>query len=201
MDRVVLRPRERADDTAPAFVDASFLPSRGMSLHHARARLPNRAMVDLVDGALSFAGAILLPFANRIRGRLESGGTTLETSVLGRRVHLPANWHGQQPGAEKCAMHGLLFDRPMRVAESGPDYVLAVLDAGDFDCHWPSRTYVQATATLSATPGVVGNGTEYRPRTAADWNRLAPVLHNPERRSPARAPAHSSGSPRAGHEL
>src|SRR5690349_10067122 len=99
MDRVVLRPRERADDTAAAFVDVSFLPSRGMSLHHARARLPNRATVDLVDGALSFAGAILLPFANRIRGRLEAGGTTIETSVLGRRVHLPANWSSQRPGA------------------------------------------------------------------------------------------------------
>lgn len=151
MDRVVLRPRASTQDAAPAFADVSFLPSRGMSLHHARARLSTHTTVDLVEGAPSFAGAILLPFANRIRGQLDSDGRTLETTVLGRRVRMPANWSGQRPGAEKCAMHGFLFDAPMRVAEGGPDYVVATLDAGDFGERWPSRTFVQVAATLYST--------------------------------------------------
>jgi aldose 1-epimerase len=151
MDRVVLQPRAGAQHADPAFVDLTFLPSRGMRLHRARARFSNQRTVDLIDGALSFAGAILLPFANRIRGRLEPGGTTLDTSVLGGRVRLPANWRGQRPGAAQCAMHGLLFDVPMRVVECGPHDVVATLDAGDFDGHWPSRTFVRVAATLDAT--------------------------------------------------
>src|SRR5436190_17178458 len=71
-----------------------------------------------------------------IRLRQSPGGTTLDTCVLGSRVRLPANWRGQRPGAAQCAMHGLLFDAPMRVAECGPHYVVATLDAGDFDGHW-----------------------------------------------------------------
>src|SRR5436190_14238927 len=53
-----------------------------------------------------------------IRLRQSPAGTTLDTCVLGSRVRLPANWRGQRPGAAQCAMHGLLFDAPMRVANA-----------------------------------------------------------------------------------
>lgn len=42
-----------------------------------------------------FGGALLLPFANRIRGRLLPDGCTLDTEILGRNVRLPADWHGK----------------------------------------------------------------------------------------------------------
>jgi aldose 1-epimerase len=151
MDAVVLQPRDRAQHNRPGFLDATFDPSRGLSIRQARARLPAREPVDLLHDSLSFSGAILLPFANRIRGQLEPDGCTLDANVLERRVRLPANWSGKQPCAEKCAIHGLMFDAPMRVAECGPDYVVGMLDAGDFDGHWPSRTFVQMTATLRST--------------------------------------------------
>ncbi|HUK33632.1 MAG TPA: aldose 1-epimerase [Vicinamibacterales bacterium] len=151
MNQVVLRPRERTQHGRPEFVEATLAPERGLRLIQARGHLRNGTSVDLLADSLSFAGAILLPFANRIRGQLEPDGRTIQTNVLGRRVCLPANWHGQRPGAETCAMHGLMFDTPMRVAELGPDYVVATLDAGNFDGHWPSRTFVQVTATLHAT--------------------------------------------------
>ena len=56
-----------------------------------------------------FGGAILLPFANRIRGRLLPDGGAIETKVLDKDIRLPADWHGKRPGAEKCAMHGLIL--------------------------------------------------------------------------------------------
>ena len=149
MDRVVLQPQSDGQQPAPGFIDVTFLPSQGMRLHRARARLSDGRTAELIDGSQSFAGAILLPFANRIRGRLEPDGTTLETLVLGRRVRLLANWRGQSPHAEPCAMHGLLYETPMRVVESGPHSVVATLDAGSFGGHWPSRTFVHVTATLN----------------------------------------------------
>jgi aldose 1-epimerase len=151
MDAIVLQPRDRAQRDVPSFVDATFLPSLGLRLDQARARIHDREPVDLLHDSLSFGGAILLPFANRIRGRLEPDGRTLDANVLHRRVRLPANWSGKEPGAEKCAIHGLMFDAPVRIAERGPDYVVGVLDAGDFAGHWPSRTFVQMTATLRSS--------------------------------------------------
>ncbi len=151
MGAVVLRPRDTAPRRTSAFLDATLDPTRGLRLLQARGCLPEIGTVNLLHEAAEFGGAILLPFANRIRGRLEPDGRTLDTSVLGRRVRLPANWRGTHAGAEWCAMHGLLYDTPMRVTECGTDYVVAMLDAGDFDGHWPSRTFVQITATLAAT--------------------------------------------------
>jgi galactose mutarotase-like enzyme len=151
MDAVVLHPRDRAQHNGPAFLDATFDPSHGLSIRHAHARLPGLDRVDLLHDSLSFGGAILLPFANRVRGRLEADRRTLDANVLNRRVRLPANWSGERPDAEKCAIHGLLFDAPMRVAECGLDYVIATLDAGDFGGCWPSRTFVQMTATVHPT--------------------------------------------------
>src|SRR5262252_10098130 len=151
METVVLRPRVGSESGRATFIDATFTPSCGLSLTQAHADLPRHGTVELLRESLSFGGAVLLPFANRIRGRLQPDGQTIDTDVLGRRVQLLANWSGKRPNAEKCAMHGMLFDQPMRVAESGPDYVVAVLDARDFNGHWPSRTYVQIAVTLAPT--------------------------------------------------
>lgn len=135
MDPVVLRPRDNAQPSRPAFVDATFLPSAGLRLSNARGALPGLGTVDLLDDSMSFGGAFLLPYANRVRGSLQSDGRTIATTVLGHRVHLPVNWRGQQPEAEPCAMHGLMYNTPMHVAERGADYVVAALDAGDFGWH------------------------------------------------------------------
>ena len=55
-------------------------------------------------------GAILLPYANRIRGTLSADGRTVTTRILGREVRLPANAGGRRPGAERYSMHGLILD-------------------------------------------------------------------------------------------
>jgi galactose mutarotase-like enzyme len=50
--------------------------------------------------------AVLLPYPNRIRGTLSADGKTIETVVAGRKLSLPANNHGKNPGAEVHALHG-----------------------------------------------------------------------------------------------
>src|SRR3954464_1951198 len=85
----------------PAFVEAQVLPGRGMMLLQARLRLPSGRVVDAIhapppeaaaqvlDGgpddfagskSFSFGGAILAPFANRIRGRALDGAREIETT-------------------------------------------------------------------------------------------------------------------------
>src|SRR5438045_1904923 len=113
---LVLRCGNGPKSHIPRFISAAVVPDRGMKVLQARAFLPGVGEIDLLHDA-PFGGALLVPFANRIRGRLSSDGTAIDTSVLGRRVRLPANWSGREAGAERCAMHGLMLDTPMQIIE------------------------------------------------------------------------------------
>jgi len=98
-------------------------------------------------------GAILLPFPNRIRGTLSADGKTIETNIGGKQVSLPANWHGKNPGAPVHAMHGLIFASKFEDVKhddgAGASNVSALLHAGDFSGHWPSKTDVRVRISLS----------------------------------------------------
>jgi aldose 1-epimerase len=149
----------------PVFLSAQILPGRGMMTLQLRAHLPQRGEVDLLaapplaearnllegdatgfpgNASFSMGGAILLPFANRIRGELAPDGKTLSADIHGRQVRLPANWGGRKPGAERYAMHGLLLasrvdDLERRTTEE-QDGLTASFHAGDFDHRWLSAT-------------------------------------------------------------
>jgi len=161
----------------PVFSRVEILPGRGFNIYQVRAVLPGRGEVNLLaspplDEALTFlnggpedfygtrsftvGGAILVPFANRIRGKLRQAERMIETSIAGRTVVLPANWSGRQPGAEPHAIHGLILDVPLEPvkleARNGPGGYASVrgrLDAGDFRGHWISRTVLEFSAKLS----------------------------------------------------
>ncbi len=158
------RPRP-SDPGRPAFLSARILPGRGMMTLQVRAHLPRTGDFDLLaapapeqareilDGgpddfvgskSYGFGGAVLIPYANRIRGRVLPDGRTLETEVLGQRVRLPANHGGRRPGAERYAMHGLLLatriDDLRRETTAGQDVLRGTLHAGDFERRWVSRT-------------------------------------------------------------
>jgi aldose 1-epimerase len=142
----------------PAFLEAQVLPGRGMMLLQTKLRLPSGQVVDALhapapelaaqalDGgpddfagsaAFSFGGAILAPYANRIRGRPLAGSREIETVVAGEQVRLPRNWGGKAAGAEQYAMHGLILDAAVAFEQPAPDRVVGVLDAGDFGGRWP----------------------------------------------------------------
>ncbi|WP_296819935.1 aldose 1-epimerase [Brevundimonas sp.] len=162
--------------TDRGFVSADILPGRGMTTLQIRARTPELGELDVLaspsaeeaarvlDGgaddhagskSFSLGGALLIPYANRIRGRLSDDGREIETQVAGRTVRLPANWGGQRPGAERYAMHGLILDAAVPdygVERRGDAEVLTgALDAGDFGGRWPSRCRLEFEIALSAS--------------------------------------------------
>ncbi|MFL6263355.1 MAG: aldose 1-epimerase [Thermoanaerobaculia bacterium] len=150
----------------PAFTSAEILPGRGMMTLQVRARLPRLGEVDLIaspplteaqarferslgqpfpgNESYLFGGAVLIPYANRIRGKLSPDGRTITARILDREVTLPANAGGRRPGAEQYAMHGLILDSEVgnleRRTTEGEDVLRGTLQAGDFGWGWPSRT-------------------------------------------------------------
>ncbi|WP_374472565.1 aldose 1-epimerase [Phenylobacterium sp.] len=152
--------RLRARDlplAGPAFTEAVVLPGRGMMLLQARLRLPSGEMTDALHAppleeaarelsggpddfagnrAFAFGGALLIPFANRIRGRALHGSREIEAMVDGRRARLPRNWGGKAEGAEQYAMHGLILDAHVPFAAEA-DRVRGRFAAGDFGGRWP----------------------------------------------------------------
>jgi len=158
---VVTLTAQDAPVEGPAFLEAQVLPGRGMMLLQARLRLPSGEVVDAIhapapdkaaqaldggpedfagDKSFSFGGAILVPYANRIRGRALADAREIETSVAGELVRLPRNWGGKAKGAEQYAMHGLILDRSVPFEQPEPHRVVGVLNAADFGGHWPGLT-------------------------------------------------------------
>src|SRR3954447_9965768 len=155
-----------APTAEPSFTSAEILPGRGMMTLQVRARLPELGAVDLIaspplteararlersvgqpfpgNESYFFGGAILIPYANRIRGKLSADGKTITARILDREVTLPANAGGRRPGAEQYAMHGLILDSAVgdleRRTSEGEDVLRGTLQAGDFGWGWPSRT-------------------------------------------------------------
>ncbi|MGH9614708.1 MAG: aldose 1-epimerase, partial [Bryobacteraceae bacterium] len=153
-------------------LSAEILPGRGMNIYQITAYLPGQGTVNILaspsldegakilneetdpDGILSysFGGAVLVPFANRIRGKLSADGKTLTTTILGKKVELDANSKGKKPGAIPHAMHGLILKSPMdSVKESiskDSSSVTGNLDAGYLGGHWISKTELTIFVTL-----------------------------------------------------
>jgi galactose mutarotase-like enzyme len=154
----------------PAILEATVLPGRGMMLLQARLRMPSGKVVDALfapgaaeaaaqmDGGpedfagnrgFAFGGAVLAPFANRIRGRALKGSREIEADVDGATVRLPRNWGGKAPGAEQYAMHGLILDAAVPYEQPSAGVVRGVLAAGDFAGRWPSHTELSFEWRLS----------------------------------------------------
>ncbi len=170
---VVTLTRPRSEDSKrPQFVEATVLPSVGMNLLELKAYWPGTGEVQVIQSpkisdakrmleygndefsneSFKIGGAILLPYPNRIRGAVSSDGKTIETTIAGKEVSLPANWHGKNPGARPVAMHGLILGAKFGDVkeESGPEEssVSAILHADDFGGHWPSKTDVSVRMAL-----------------------------------------------------
>jgi galactose mutarotase-like enzyme len=170
---VILRSDEDGTAVNFALTRAAVAPWRGMMLLQLWGRLaggeevefihappPDEAVALLDRGgdddfagnlAFSFGGAILLPFANRIRGRPLAARREVEALVSGRPVRLPRNWGGKAPGAEQYAMHGLILDRaPERLLQPAPNRLEAEFQLGDFEGRWASRTVAKVRWSLES---------------------------------------------------
>jgi aldose 1-epimerase len=161
--------RNSYSEGRPSFVDAVVAPGRGMNLLALRAHLPGKGDVDVLHtlpladakqfldhdddasgtNAFRIGCAILLPWANRIRGQLIEGGHKVEAEINGEVRRLDANWSGEREGAERHAIHGLLLRAPFNVIERREEIDLVVLkgkySGGNFDSRWFSQldSYVE----------------------------------------------------------
>ena len=172
--KIVTITRSAVSKTRPEFTSISVLPGRGMELLQITANFPGRGNVDVLaspdfaaskrmldehdtaNGDLGYrlGSAFLVPYPNRIRGKLSDDGKTLTTEWHGHTLTLPANNIGSKPGAERHAMHGLILKAHTDdVAEKtipGGKEVTGVIHAGDFGGHWLSKTDLLFTITLTA---------------------------------------------------
>ena len=153
------------------FLGADVLPGRGWNIFQIRAYLPGKGEIGVLDnvslaegkalmnggaedrsGNKSFAGggAILVPYANRITGKLTADGKDETADIAGKEFTLPANWGGKKPGAKQYAMHGLILDTKVTPGAVTPTSAEGSLDAGNFGGHWPSQTQLQFKTSIEA---------------------------------------------------
>jgi aldose 1-epimerase len=160
-----------ADQSKPKFLEATLIPGKAMNLLQVKAYLPGKGDVDLLaspsvgeakklldaddefgNKSFSIGSAVLVPYANRIRGKLSGDKKWIETNIAGNKVSLPANWIGKKEGAERNSMHGLILSSTFHDVQhhegAGESSMSATLHAGNFGGHWPSQTDVTAETVL-----------------------------------------------------
>ena len=172
--KIVTLTRKPTSTTKPEFTSITVMPGRGMEVLQITANFPGRGNVDVLaspdpagakkmldegdtaNGDLGYrlGSAFLVPYPNRIRGKLSADGKTLTTQWQGHTITLPANNIGKNPGAEQHAMHGLILkahtDNVAEKAIPGGKEVTGVIHAGDFGGHWLSKTDLNFTISLTA---------------------------------------------------
>jgi aldose 1-epimerase len=173
-EKIVTLTRTPASTTKPEFTSVTVLPGRGMEVLQITANFPGKGSIDVLaspsladakkmldvddndNGDLGYrmGSAFLVPYPNRIRGKLSADGKTLTTEWQGHTITLPANNIGSKPGAERHAMHGLILKSKTDAVEvnkiPGGEEVAGVIHAGDFGGHWLSKTQLVVTVRLTA---------------------------------------------------
>jgi aldose 1-epimerase len=172
--KVVTLSRKTTSTTEPEFTSVTLAPGRGMEVLQITANFPGKGNIDVLaspdlatakkmldvddtaNGDLGYrlGSAFLVPYPNRIRGKLSADGKTLTTDWEGHPLTLPANNIGSKPGAERHAMHGLILkaktdDISVKEVPGGQE-ISGVIHAGDFKGHWFSKTDILISIRLTA---------------------------------------------------
>jgi galactose mutarotase-like enzyme len=172
--KIVTLTRAAIGTTKPEFTSITLAPGRGMEILQITANFPGKGNVDVLaspdlagakkmldvdddeNGDLGYrlGAAFLVPYPNRIRGKLSADGKTITTAWQGHTLTLPANNIGSKPGAERHAMHGLILKAKTENVSvekvPGGEEVSGVIHAGDFGGHWLSKTEMVITIRLTA---------------------------------------------------
>lgn len=173
-EKIVTLTRKPIGTTKPEFTSVTLAPGRGMELLQVTANFPGKGNVDVLaspdlasikkmldvdddangDFSYRLGAAFLVPYPNRIRGKLSADGKTLTTEWEGHTITLPANNIGAKPGAERHAMHGLILKSKAEEVSveqvPGEEEASGVINAGDFGGHWLSKTQLVITIRLTA---------------------------------------------------
>jgi galactose mutarotase-like enzyme len=172
--KVVKLTRTPSSEARPEFTSVTVMPGRGMTVLQITANFPGKGNVDLLASpslaeagkileadntgvgakAWTMGSAFLVPYPNRVRGKLSADGKTLTTEWQGHPLTLPANNIGNLPTAERHAMHGLIVrsktdDVTVKKIPGGEE-LTGVIHAGNFGGHWLSKTDLVFTITLTA---------------------------------------------------
>lgn len=172
--KIVTITRAVTSKTRPEFTSITLMPGRGMELQQITANFPGKGTIDVLaspsltesakmldqedddfgDLGYRLGAAFLVPYPNRIIGKLSPDGKTLTTEWEGHTLTLPANNVGKNPGAERHAMHGLILKAKTDDVQvhdiPGGKEVTGVIHAGDFGGHWLSKTDLDYTIRLTA---------------------------------------------------
>ena len=216
---VTLRRTPTTDSSAPQFVSATVFPGRGFNLFQITANIPGQGEVDLMAsptveqaatvltgngpadqfgiGSFSFGGAFLVPYPNRILGKLTPDGKDVITHWHGQTLKLPADWSGKKSGAQKHAIHGLILNSKVesiqQTTTADGQTVTGLLHAGNFGGYWLSNTDLKfsialtgsaVTATITATN--VGNVAE---PMAIGWHPYLSILSHKREQARLHIPA------------
>ena len=172
--KIVTLTRTPASTAKAEFTSVTLAPGRGMEIIQVTANFPGKGSVDVLaspsladakkmldvdddengDLAYRLGSAFLVPYPNRIRGKLSADGKTLATEWKGHTLTLPANNIGKLPTAERHAMHGLILRSKtddVKVENiPGGQQVTGIIHAGDFGGRWLSKTDLVVTIRLTA---------------------------------------------------
>jgi aldose 1-epimerase len=173
-EKIVTLTRKAVSTARPEFTSVTVLPGRGMEVLQITANFPGKGNIDVLaspdlaeskkmldeqdspNGDLGYrlGAAFLVPYPNRIRGKLSADGKTLTAEWEGHTLTLPANNIGKEPGAERHAMHGLILKAKTEEVSvekiSGGEQVSGIIRAGDFGGHWLSKTDLVITVRMTA---------------------------------------------------
>ena len=168
--------QETPNLNTPQFLSLTVMPGRGMNVYQITADFPGLGEIPVLwapsletvanrmnggpmdyDGNASFTccGAFLVPYPNRILGKLSADKKTITTSWHGHKLVLPANWHNTlHPTQDLHAMHGLILNTQVPDVHThdipGGKSITATLDAGDFGGHWLSKTKLHWNLSITA---------------------------------------------------
>ena len=169
---VVTLQRPVINKGVPEFTSVEVAPGRGMEILEITGNFPGKGSINVLASpgaaaaakmiaqhddpnglmSLGIGAAFLIPYPNRVRGKLTADKQSITTVWQGHTLTLPVSPWGK-PDGERPAVHGLLFKARASDVEvkSIPDgqQVTGVIHAGDFGGHWLSKTDLEFTIRLT----------------------------------------------------